>query len=520
MSWAASALDRDNDHRLLVEQTRQAAAVISSGIVGIANPLATALKIEAATGDTETQFDQFMVAYVGAGRLFTSASLWEVSASSLSSVANLGGPPALNPTSSRARSLARAATHTTSFVVTQIRSGVLRSIGYAVAEGSSPTFVLYAERAIPANRRVAVEANSAFSDLDYATYLGATTDTADLATTDLSPSELPLTGNVARVSIPFGNSSITLVATPRGQLGGAIGAQLPWVFLIGGMLLTALIAAVADQLVRRRRVAERDAVTIAELYDRLNGLYAEQRSIAETLQRALLPQQHPVIPNVEIASRYVAGAVGVDVGGDWYSVIALDENRFAFVVGDVSGRGIGAATIMARLRFTIRAYLFEGHSPDRVLEMCSRQLDISSDGYLATVLVGVGDRTTGEIRLASAGHPPPLVIGMSDSSYVTIDVGPPLGVGQSEYVVTTAAMPSGSTFLAFTDGLVERRRESLDTGFERLLSATALRPTDLDAWLDGVVSAMGHDGAEDDIAVLALRWTSAHDRSELLSKPG
>jgi serine phosphatase RsbU (regulator of sigma subunit) len=430
----------------------------------------------------------------------------------MSSAATIGAAPALLPGSKEAQRLAAAARFSSSFVVVQIHAGALQRIGYAVAENGNPTFIIYAERAIPANRQVAVEANSAFSDLNFATYLGSTSDASDLATTDLSPKQLPLRGDVARVVIPFGNTSLTLVTTARSQLGGTFGAELPWIFLVLGGLLTAITAAVANQLVGRRREAERNATTIAGLYDRLDGLYGEQRTISETLQRALLPQQNPSIPNLEIASRYVAGAVGVDVGGDWYSVIGIDADRFAFVVGDVSGRGIAAASIMARLRFTIRAYLFEGHAPDVVLAMCSRQLDIALDGHVATALVGVGDLTTGELKLANAGHMAPLLVEGSTPIYVSTDVGPLLGLGPSSYALTTIEMPPGATLLAFTDGLVERREENLDVGFARLSEAVAHSASDLDSWLSGIVSAMGHPGADDDIAILALQWSPSTDR--------
>ena len=193
-------------------------------------------------------------------------------------------------------------------------------------------------------------------------------------------------------------------------MGGALGEVLPWIFLVGGTVLTVAAAAAAAELVRRRRDAEQAADTIAGLYSRLDSLYGKQHTIAETLQRALLPRSNPNIPGLEIASRYIAGADGVDIGGDWYGCIALDDGHFSFVVGDVSGRGLSAATVMARLRFTIRAYLLEGHAPEVVLGMCSRQLDLEEDGHFSTVLVGVGDLTSGEVTLASAGHPAPLVL--------------------------------------------------------------------------------------------------------------
>jgi serine phosphatase RsbU (regulator of sigma subunit) len=508
-SWTAWTLNRHNEHRLLEVQTRQAGAVLGSTILDISGPLATALQIATATGGDGTQFDRFMSGYTGSGRLFVSASLWEVSGSTLRPLTSLGSAPELLPLSSTARGFMALSLRSKTFVVTDIRHGGLQRIGYAIGNPADPTFAVYAERAIPANRRAPVESDSAFADLNYATYLGPTTRPSDLTTTDLPDDQLPLAGDTASEVIPLGNVSLTLVAGPRGQLGGAFGAELPWIFLVVGVLLTLATAAVTEQLVRRGRLAEQDAQTIAGLYDQLDGLYGAQRSIAETLQQALLPQSNPEIANLEIASRYVAGADGVDIGGDWYSLIPVNEQRFAFAVGDVSGRGISAAAIMARLRFTARAYLVEGHPPDVVLAMCARQIDLGSDGHFATVLVGVADLESREITLANAGHMSPLIVSGTSAAYVATTAGVPLGVAAGTYETTTVRLAPGSAFIVFTDGLVERRGESIEVGLDRLARAvTVPRPT-LDELLTAVVSEMAHDGAEDDIAVLAFQWTEA-----------
>ena len=289
-------------------------------------------------------------------------------------------------------------------------------------------------------------------------------------------------------------------------MGGALGEVLPWIFLVGGTVLTVAAAAAAAELVRRGRDAEQAADTIAGLYSRLDSLYGKQHTIAETLQRALLPRSNPNIPGLEIASRYIAGADGVDIGGDWYGCIALDDGHFSFVVGDVSGRGLSAATVMARLRFTIRAYLLEGHAPEVVLGMCSRQLDLEEDGHFSTVLVGVGDLTSGEVTLASAGHPAPLVLSRSRPQYVALEPGLPLGIEPSIYVSTKLSLSPGSTLVAFTDGLVERRGESIEEGLGRLAQAAARPAGTLDELISSLIDQLAQSGAEDDIAVLAVRW--------------
>ena len=458
-----------------------------------------------------------MSAYVGAGKLFVSASVWQVNGSGGRVLTTLGQPSKLAPASAAAQAFVAKAFHTSTFVVTSIPVNKPQSVGYALADSRSPKYAIYAERAIPANRRVPVESDSAFSDLKYATYIGDTTNSSDLATTDVSPSELPLKGRTSRIAVPFGDTKLTLVAAPLGHLGGSLGANLPWIILLVGIVLTIMSAFVAVQLARRRREAERSSETISGLYGDLDRLYGEQRTIAETLQHALLPRRIPSIAALEIASRYVAGTDGVDVGGDWYSLVQVDDQRFAFVVGDVSGRGVEAATIMAQLRYTVRAYLLEGHGPGAALGMCSTQLDIAEDGHFATILVGVGDLGSREITMANAGHLNPLVISGAASSFVDTTVGPPIGIGPAIYPETTIVMVPGSTLLAFTDGLIERRGEDIDRGFERLAAAATNLDMTLEAVLARVLSTVTEDTAGDDIAILAFRWLDPELPNPLVS---
>jgi serine phosphatase RsbU (regulator of sigma subunit) len=206
--------------------------------------------------------------------------------------------------------------------------------------------------------------------------------------------------------------------------------------------------------------------------------------------------------------RYVPGAKGVDIGGDWYSVIAVDTTRFAFVVGDVSGRGLSAATIMAGLRYTIRAYALEGYSPTEILEKCANQLHVVVDGHFATVLVGLGDTATCEVTLANAGHFNPLVVDGTEADFVATQLGVPLGVQGGVYPSVVVPMAPGSTMIAFTDGLVERRTESLDVGLKRLAEAALSAQGSLDDLLTTLIRDLTSDASEDDIAILALRWRS------------
>jgi serine phosphatase RsbU (regulator of sigma subunit) len=507
-AWTARTLNRNNEHRLLVLQTTQAANVLALTIVQIENPLLTGVELAAGTGGDVERFTRYMSAYTGPTRQFVSVSLWHATGGSVQEVTSIGSPPELAAGSAASAQLADDAIRSGKVEIRGLSTQRLERVAYAVADSQDRSYVVYAERAIPDNRRVPVESNSAFADLNYATYVGPKAGAATLATTDLPLDALPLTGDVVQDAIPFGSSTLILVASPRGQLGGSLGSDLPWMFVIGGLLLTIGAAIVTNLISRRQRKAEEDAVTISGLYDRLDSLFDEQRSISESLQKALLPQRNPELPNLEIASRYVAGARSVDVGGDWYSVIRVDSDRFAFVVGDVSGRGISAASVMARLRFTMRAYLLEGHAPADVLEMCSRQFNIAHDHHLATALVGLGNLRTRQITLSNAGHLNPLIIASGRAEFVPTSVGLPLGVADSTYRSVTLTMPEASTLVAYTDGLVERRGEILDVGLERLAHAATASTPDLDDLVASLVTGVTGPDSDDDIALLALRWTT------------
>ena len=510
VSWSAWITDRHNERNLLRVQTAQAAAVITSTILGIKDPLAAALQIEQATGGDVAQFARSLGPLTGPGRTFAASALYDVTGSAPRVVASTGVAPELAP--GPALDLVRRATRAETFVVSGVGADQISGVAYAIADRADPRFVVYAERAIPPNRVAAIETNPAFENLAFATYLGPGVDPDRLATTNVPVDRLPITGDTAQETIPFGDTTLTLIASARVPLGGPLGGRLPYVLLAGGGVITAGAAATAARFVRRRRDAERDAETITGLYAELDTLYAEQRTIAEALQHALLPRTNPYVPGLQIASRYLAGARGIDIGGDWYSVVVVDDRHVAFVVGDVSGRGISAATVMARMRFTMRAYLLEGHPPAAVLGMCAPQLDVVEDGHFATVLVGVVDLQTHDVVLANAGHLEPLLITEGRVRAVATDVGLPLGIVPGPYTPTQCTLEPGTVLLAFTDGLVERRGESIDDGLQRLERSATLPPGDLDAYLTDLVSRLTMDGSEDDVAILALRFEVTPDR--------
>jgi serine phosphatase RsbU (regulator of sigma subunit) len=503
VTWSVHSNYQDTESRLLHLQVEQAGDVVLAAVSNVNTPLEVAASIAAGSSHVAQGFDHVMGPQVGA-KGYLDVSLWEDTDGRLTVLSALGMAAYVHAPSSTALELARQAQASTSFIVQPFLTSPQPRIAYVYALPRSG-LVVYAERAVPARGYSAVKSNQAFSDLGFAIYLGRDTKLEYLLVQ--VDTKVPIRGATAQVSIPFGNSALTIVVTPLQSLTGSLTQELVWIFGIGGVVLSLLGAAIAQQLVHGRRMAELDAARSRRLSDTLAQLYAEQRSIAETLQRSLLPVRNPVVPGMAVASRYVAGSIGTEVGGDWYSLVMIDETKYAFVVGDVSGRGIQAATVMAALRFTIRTLALEGHPPHVVLDRCAHQVRDQLQGRFATALVGVGDTATQELTLANAGHLPPLLFAGDHTEFVHTKVGPPLGVDGSAYESTTVATPRGATLLAYTDGLVERRGESLDVGFRRLASAATRGPEDLDALLTSIITELTDNHSEDDIAVLALRFS-------------
>ncbi len=290
------------------------------------------------------------------------------------------------------------------------------------------------------------------------------------------------------------------MGTSTQPLGGSLSRQVtPFVILIGALLAVAA-GVMTERLVRRRKLAE----VLAEENQRL---YGEQQGLADSLQHALLPRLIPDTPGVEIATRYEAGLDVMEIGGDWFDVIACPDGGFVFVVGDVSGRGVQAAIVMASLHYAIRAYAAQGDQPSQILTKLCTLLDVGRDGHFATVLCGHVDEDRRELALSSAGHLPPLLVSHRKGGFVELTIGPPIGtVPDATYPATSIQVPDDCTLVAYTDGLVERRGQLLDVGLDELRRSVIGSDGSLDRLLSDVVADLTPQGSDDDIAILGLRW--------------
>jgi hypothetical protein len=439
-----------------------------------------------------------MKSYVGGGRLFVTASLWRVQDGRPQLVTTVGQPSAIAADPSRAQRFVGAAHHAAavSLAGPLPAPGGRYRLGYAFA-ASGGRYVVSAESVLPPGRRAVIGAGSPFADLRFALYIGRRPAAANLLETNVD--RLPLPGHTHTATVPFGTSALTLVASADSPLGGVLADARWWIIGLAGLVLAVAAALVTERLVRRRRAAE-------ELTGQVRTLLAQQQGIAQTLQRALLPEVLETPHGITAQARYVPGADGVEIGGDWYDLLPLDDTRVWFVVGDVSGRGLRAGTAMAKLRFATQAYVAEGYRPAEVLERVAGLIDVVRDGHFATAVCGVLDQERGQLTLASAGHLPPVLVADGGARLLEPVVGPPLGaVVGARYVDTSVAAPSGALLVAFTDGLVERAGEPLDVSLERLRSSLAAAG-DLDEAF-GVLGDTFATAASDDIAILGVQWS-------------
>lgn len=241
-------------------------------------------------------------------------------------------------------------------------------------------------------------------------------------------------------------------------------------------------------------------------------LFEQQQTVTDALQRAVLPDRLPDVPGWELAARYVPATSGLEVGGDWYDAFVLPDGRLGLAVGDASGHGLSAARLMSTLRNALRAYAVLGNGPGDVLARLGAMLEVLDPQAMATVVYLEMDTDTGEASWASAGHPPPLWCrGSEPELEADEDADPPLGCPATEAPRQhLVRLEPGDGVLLYTDGLVERRDESIDVGLARLVSAARRhqgRPGDAShALLDAVVGdVLGGHGSGDDMCAVILR---------------
>lgn len=237
------------------------------------------------------------------------------------------------------------------------------------------------------------------------------------------------------------------------------------------------------------------------------------RQAALALQRSLLPARLPDIPGLDLAARYAPGH-DLGIGGDWYDVFVLPSGWLGAVIGDVSGHGLPSAVVMGRIRSALRAYALDADDPAEALTSLDRKIHHFEAGTLTTAVYALiaPDRTT--VHLSSAGHLPPLLVTPGQpAQLVNVTVDRPLGVGRpmTSRRTTVLDLPPGAALVFYTDGLIERRTELIDTGIERL--AAAVRSEPAEALCDHIMTTTAPEHPDDDIALLVIRRATPTDEA-------
>jgi serine phosphatase RsbU (regulator of sigma subunit) len=258
----------------------------------------------------------------------------------------------------------------------------------------------------------------------------------------------------------------------------------------------------------RRQFSEQEIALLQLVADRA-GLASRarqsqtDRDATLALQRSLLPGRLPHLDGVNLAARYLPGH-NSGVGGDWYDVFHLPSGHLGVVVGDVTGHGLRAAVVMGRLKSALRSYALEWDDPAEVLTRLDRKITHFESGSLATVLYAIISPSREQLRITTAGHPPPvLATSGGDAQLLVLPPDAPVGAGwTTPRRTTTVEFPEGSTLVLYTDGLVERRHEVIDQGLRRL--CRIIQPGPAEAVCLAVMAHMDVAVAADDIALLAI----------------
>lgn len=233
-------------------------------------------------------------------------------------------------------------------------------------------------------------------------------------------------------------------------------------------------------------------------------------SLAETLQKTLIPPAPPHIPHLDIAAAYRPAGTGREVGGDFYDVFRVSPTAWIVVLGDVSGKGVPAALVTSLVRYTVRSFAIEHPDPAELLRHVDAVLTANETRHYCTLVVARLDRRDGEweLALSLAGHPPALLRGPGGEVSELGVFGTPLGlVDVPGFVTVRHRLQSGSSVTLYTDGVTEGRGPNGMYGEKRLHELIHDLPDDVHAITDGIAREaldFQNGDASDDIAIVTF----------------
>ena len=240
--------------------------------------------------------------------------------------------------------------------------------------------------------------------------------------------------------------------------------------------------------------------------------------VANVIQHSLLPlinENYPGRPELEVAATMEAAK---EVGGDFYDVFYVGDDRLAFVIGDVSGKGIPAALFMALSKITLQNCLRDTRDLARSVEIANYALCARNDaGMFVTLWVGILDLTSGEMRYVSAGHNPPVLHRAGQPEYLRCKNGFVLaGMEGAKYTENSVQLQKGDVLCLYTDGVTEAEDKSHQLfGEERLLTCFGpddCHPAEIIENIKHSIEAFIHGNSQfDDITMLCFRWDPERD---------
>ena len=235
---------------------------------------------------------------------------------------------------------------------------------------------------------------------------------------------------------------------------------------------------------------------------------AVERAASVLLERSLLPGRLPQCPGLEFATRYLTPEE--PVGGDWYDVFTVPSGDLWVVTGDVAGHGLPAAVVMGRVRSALRAYTLLSSDPAEVLGLASRKVEHFEMQSMVTAVCATASFPYHEFRVATAGHPPPLVVPVDRPGYFAeLRIGPPLGVGSGIVRSSTVvALPERAMMVLYTDGLVERGKTSTSAWSDYVVLSTE-GVESAEAACRRLTRGMLEQGPSDDVAIVVTRRTES-----------
>jgi serine phosphatase RsbU (regulator of sigma subunit) len=496
---ATAAVHRDNEQRLLEQQTAEAAAVIAASIPAIEAPLVSAAKAAEAS-DNPGPFAAMLTPSIDMNR-FIAAVLLTVDGEP---VAETGEPTALLDDDRQVAAMISQALGAPGMAVTDSLVADQRRIGYAYATtADTTTYVVYAESGLPEQRTGSPRSDGVFSGLDFALYLDGGEATETLLYTSVD--EPPITGRTATETLPFGDRSLTLVMSSDVIYGGTLAGLLPWIAAIGGSILALIGAAFTDRLLQGRRHAEALARTNSELYE-------QQRSHTDTLRRSLLPRRLPSPDGLEIAAGYWPADASNQIGGDFYDIFHVRDNTWAIVIGDVCGQGIDAAALTGLTRHTIRAAARHLRDPGDVLTWVHEAVAAHGANTYCTVCFAFLDIDPGgsaDVLLALGGHPAPILI-RRDRTDTIGEPGTILGLIAPKVHTTNHRLERDDIVVFYTDGITDApggQQLEHDELHQMLSELHHQPPNAIRDAIRGELAARRPNGNTDDTAVLIIRAT-------------